>query len=47
MTSTEREDLANELLTFAEDHLNEMPPEPDGQIFTTISNALGQEFIKK
>ncbi len=47
MTSTEREDLANELLTFAEEHLNNMPPEPDGQIFKTISSALGQEFIKK
>ncbi len=47
MSSTEREELANELLTFAEEHLNTLPAEPDNQIFKQVSDVLLTEFIRK
>lgn len=47
MSSTEREDLASELLTFAEERLNTLPQEPDNQIFKTVSDALLEAFIPK
>ncbi len=47
MSSSEREDLANELLNFATEHLNSLPTEPDGDIFKTISTALNDSFIKR
>lgn len=46
MSSTEREALANTLLSFAEAHLHSLPAEPDNQIFSTVSTALKEEFIK-
>jgi len=46
MSSTEREELANELLTFAEEQLNELPTEPNSQIIDKVSDTLRTTFIK-
>ena len=45
MSSSEREGLANQILNFAEDNLKELPPEPDGDCFKSVSTALEQSFI--
>ncbi len=47
MSSSEREDLANELLNFATEYLKSLPAEPDGETFKSISTALNDSFIKK
>ena len=46
MSSTEREELGNELLTFADDNLKTLPAEPDEPSFKTVSAKLKEEFIK-
>ncbi len=47
MSSSEREDLGNELLNFATENLKTLPAEPDGETFKVISTALNKSFIKK
>lgn len=46
MSSTERENLANELLTFAEENLKTLPTEPDALSFKIVSANLQKEFIR-
>lgn len=46
MSSSEREDLASELLNFATENLKSLPAEPDGETFKVISTALGSSFIE-
>lgn len=46
MSSSEREDLANELLNFATENLKSLPAEPDGETFKLISTALRSSFIE-
>ena len=47
MSSSEREDLGNELLSFATKNLKILPTEPDEETFKEISTALNESFIKK
>ena len=47
MSSSEREDLGNELLSFATKNLKILPTEPDEETFKVISTALNESFIKK
>jgi len=47
MSSSEREDLGNELLSFATKNLKILPAEPDEETFKVISTALNESFIKK
>ena len=47
MSSTEREELGNQILEFAEEQLHRLPPEPDGETFETVSGILRTKFIKE
>lgn len=46
MSSTEREVLANQLLTFAEENLKDLPAEPDEPSFKMVSIALKANFLQ-
>lgn len=47
LSSTEREELANSILDFAESNLTTLPDEPDEITFKTISKTLEEIFIPK
>ncbi|MEM6321123.1 MAG: hypothetical protein AAF960_25900 [Bacteroidota bacterium] len=46
MSSSEREELGNRLLNFAEKNLKKLPSEPDGPTFELVSMALYKKFIQ-
>jgi hypothetical protein len=45
-SSSEQEELSNELLDFAEEHLKALPPEPNEVIFANVSNVLKKTFLE-
>ena len=47
MSSSEREYLSNQILTFAEEYLNALPAETDDIILKAVSTALHETFIDK
>ena len=45
LSSTEREDLANNILDFAETNLTKLPEDPEEAIYKKLSKSLAEVFI--